>query len=76
LITDIKSKTDNNSGACESKLCGTIERITYFNEEHNYCVARAKCEGEKELITIVGTFAAINVGEFVEMTGEWQSSRF
>ncbi len=75
MITDIKSKTDNNPGVSESKLCGTIERITYFNEEHNYCVARAKCEGERELITIVGTFAAINVGEFVEMTGEWQSHK-
>lgn len=75
MITDIKSKTDNSSDSCESKLCGTIERITYFNEEHNYCVARAKCEGERELITIVGTFAAINVGEFVEMTGEWQSHK-
>ncbi|OQA76792.1 MAG: ATP-dependent RecD-like DNA helicase [bacterium ADurb.Bin243] len=59
----------------ESKLYGTIERITYFNEERNYCVARAKCDGEKELITIVGTFASINVGEFVEMSGTWQSHK-
>lgn len=61
--------------AAGSKLCGTIERITFFNEETSYCVARARCEGERELVTIVGTFAAINVGEFVEMTGEWQSHR-
>ncbi|HOT76369.1 MAG TPA: ATP-dependent RecD-like DNA helicase, partial [Candidatus Wallbacteria bacterium] len=66
---DVKNKEP------ESKLCGTIERITYFNEERNYCVARAKCDGEKELITIVGTFASINVGEFVEMSGTWQSHK-
>lgn len=66
---------EKNAAEAESKLSGTIERITYFNEEHNYCVARARCEGEKELITIVGTFASINVGEFVEMSGQWQSHK-
>ncbi len=65
----------NSAGINGAILRGTIERITYFNEERNYCVARAKCEGERELITIVGTFASINVGEFVEMSGEWQSHK-
>lgn len=56
-------------------ISGTIERITYYNEEKHYCVARARCEGEKELVTIVGTLPSINVGEFVEMNGEWTSHK-
>ncbi|MEZ7892581.1 MAG: ATP-dependent RecD-like DNA helicase [Candidatus Wallbacteria bacterium] len=55
----------------EPLISGTIERITYYNPEHNYCIAKARCENEKELITIVGTFASINVGEYLELNGEW-----
>lgn len=63
------------SDKTEFTLHGSVERITYFNQEQNYCVARARCEGEKELVTIVGTFVSINVGEYVEMSGEWQSHK-
>ncbi len=56
-------------------IAGTIERITFYNEEKNYCVARVRCKNEKDLVTIVGTFASINVGEFVEMSGEWGSHK-
>lgn len=58
-----------------SSISGTVERITFFNEEKRYCVAKARCEGERDLVTIVGTFASINVGEFLEMSGRWDNHR-
>jgi len=63
------------SQPAKSSISGTIERITFYNEEKRYCVARARCEGERDLVTIVGTFASINVGEFLEMSGNWDNHR-
>ena len=55
------------------EIKGQIERVTYFNEENGYVVARLKAEGHLELVTIVGTVPGINAGEVLTLKGEWQS---
>lgn len=35
-------------------LQGTLERITYVNEENHYVVARLQVSGRRDLATIVG----------------------
>jgi exodeoxyribonuclease V alpha subunit len=53
------------------ELTGTVERITYRNDDTFYTVARFMTTGERQAITITGSFASINVGEELLLKGEW-----
>ena len=55
------------------KLSGTLERITYFNEENHYTVARLTVEGEPQPLTVVGNLVGANVGDTLELVGEWKA---
>jgi exodeoxyribonuclease V alpha subunit len=55
------------------ELKGQIERVTYFNEENGYTVARLKVEGRAGLVTIVGSLPGLGPGEVLRLQGEWQS---
>ncbi|NDJ76143.1 MAG: ATP-dependent RecD-like DNA helicase, partial [Chloroflexi bacterium] len=56
-------------------LTGSVERITYFNDETNYCVLRLKPDqlplGRDQLVTVVGTMNEVQPGESVRLQGEW-----
>ncbi|HLC20570.1 MAG TPA: ATPase, T2SS/T4P/T4SS family, partial [Candidatus Methylomirabilis sp.] len=52
-------------------LQGTLERITYVNEENHYVVARLQVPGQRELATIVGNLPSVTPGETLKLTGEW-----
>ncbi|MCJ7493792.1 MAG: ATP-dependent RecD-like DNA helicase, partial [Deltaproteobacteria bacterium] len=54
-----------------TKIQGQIERITFVNEENGFTIAKLKVQGERELVTVVGTFPGINPGEVLELLGEW-----
>lgn len=50
---------------------GHIERIRFRNEENGYTVALFNVENNKYPITIVGTLHSLNVGETLQVSGEW-----
>ena len=50
---------------------GFIDRLTYYNQENGYTIARLVIEGQRERIAIVGTLASIQEGESVEVEGVW-----
>ena len=54
-----------------TKIRGQVERITFSNEENGFTIAKLKAQGERELVTVVGTFPGINPGEVLELLGEW-----
>ena len=58
-------------------LSGAVERVTYYNEETNYCVLRLRPAqlrlGSEELITVVGTMPEVQPGESLRLEGEWTS---
>ncbi len=54
-------------------LRGTIERITYHNEEDGYTVAQLLPEGKNYTVTVVGNMLGINVGESVAVSGAWMA---
>ncbi len=54
-------------------LRGTIERLTYHNEETGYTVAQLMPEGQSYMVTVVGAMLGINVGESVLIAGEWMA---
>ena len=55
----------------DTRLDGQVERIVFRNEENGYTVLRAKVRGHRDLVTVVGTAAGINPGEWLAADGEW-----
>lgn len=51
------------------RLEGTVEDIKFRNEQNGYTVLEIGCDDE--LVTAVGTFSDISVGESVRLAGAW-----
>jgi len=54
-------------------LEGTLERLTFQNEENGYTVARLIPRGKTNEVTVVGTLTGVNVGELLHLEGIWTS---
>ena len=54
-------------------LRGTIERITYHNEENGYTVAQLAVDGRADMVPVIGNMLGVNIGEAVELTGAWMA---
>lgn len=59
-------------------LAGTLERIVFRNQETHFTVARLRPSDagrlfRDDLLTVVGNLPGVNVGELVEVSGEWQA---
>lgn len=52
---------------------GTIERVTYYNEENGYTVARFLPDGRSWVVTVVGNLMGANVGELLSLEGSWMN---
>ena len=48
---------------------GTVEDIRFRNEQNGYTVLSVGCDDD--LITAVGVFSDISVGETVKLPGDW-----
>ncbi|MGH8583115.1 MAG: helix-hairpin-helix domain-containing protein, partial [Gammaproteobacteria bacterium] len=53
------------------RLSGTIERVTFHSPESGFCVLRVTVRGQRDLVTVVGSAAAVHPGEYLESTGYW-----
>ncbi len=54
-------------------LEGCLERITYFNAENHYTIAKLKTSKTHNIVTIVGTMAAANPGQTLKIKGIWET---
>ncbi len=54
------------------QLQGVVERLTFHSEESGYSVARLKVPRHRDLITIVGSFANLQAGQTLQLTGFWR----
>jgi exodeoxyribonuclease V alpha subunit len=52
-------------------LEGTLERLTFQNDENGYTVARVIPKGKTYEVTVVGTLSGVNVGELLHLEGIW-----
>lgn len=57
--------------APQEQLKGIVERVTYHAAESGYSIARFKVPGERDLVTIVGSFANLQAGQTMEVAGSW-----
>ncbi len=60
-----------NKPAMRETLEGTVERITYHNEQTGYTVVRLVARGFLGPVTGVGNMAEVNVGEYLRLEGQW-----
>ncbi len=61
-------------GAVES-LAGLIERVTYHQEDTGFSVVKVKVTGQRDLVTVVGSLAAVSAGEWLHAQGRWVRDR-
>lgn len=54
------------------QLSGTVERITYQNDENGYTVLHLKCKGIKDSICVVGSLPSVRIGETLLCEGSWK----
>ncbi len=72
----------NNKALPANIISGTLERITYQNDENGYTVARFKILKErgpqqKSLVTVVGVLSGLPVGSTLQLSGDWvEDSRY
>jgi len=68
----------------QDQISGSVERITYYNEENGYSVIRLKpdsrgmlpykyASGADALITVVGNLPELQPGEWLKLGGKWTS---
>ncbi|MFQ5437105.1 MAG: ATP-dependent RecD-like DNA helicase, partial [Anaerolineae bacterium] len=62
------------------QISGSVERITFYNEDNGYTVLRLKPDtrgqlpfkyAPDQLITVVGNLPELNPGEWLKLTGKW-----
>ncbi len=57
------------------QLVGSIERVTFHNDETGFCVLRVKARGHRKPVTVVGHAPTVAIGEVVEAEGVWLHDR-
>ncbi|MEA3376600.1 MAG: ATP-dependent RecD-like DNA helicase, partial [Chloroflexota bacterium] len=53
------------------QLEGSVERVTYYNEESGYSVIRLNVKGRSDLVTVVGNLPEVQPGESLRLEGHW-----
>ncbi len=56
-------------------VAGTVERVTFHNEDTGFTVLRVQKRGRRNLLTVVGHAASVSPGEFVQAEGRWVQDR-
>ena len=56
-------------------LSGMVERVTFHSPESGFCVLRVKVRGHRELVTVLGSAASVQPGEFIQCSGRWDNHR-
>ena len=66
-----KLTTPTSTEIALQELEGTLERLTYQNEENGYTVARLVPKGKSTEVTVVGNLTGVNIGSTLSLRGLW-----
>lgn len=53
-------------------LEGSIERISFYNQENHFTIARMKIKGEKDTIPVIGQLFSVSPGEVLKISGYFE----
>lgn len=67
--------SDQEALSLSEHLIGSIERVTFHNDETGFCVLRVKARGHRRPIAVVGHTPSAAVGEVIEAEGGWLNDR-
>ncbi len=56
-------------------LAGLVERVTFHSADSGFCVLRVKARGQRDLVTVIGSAASVQPGEYIHATGRWDNHR-
>jgi exodeoxyribonuclease V alpha subunit len=56
-------------------LVGSVERVTFHNEDNGFAVLKVKARGKRDLVPVVGHVASISAGELIHAVGVWITDR-
>ncbi len=56
-------------------LEGHLDRITYYNDDNHYTIARLKPANTGNQVTIVGFMAGVSPGQTLKVSGSWETHR-
>ncbi|MFD2235293.1 ATP-dependent RecD-like DNA helicase [Phaeospirillum tilakii] len=59
----------------KEQLAGLVERVTFHSPETGFCVIRVKARGQRDLVTVIGSAASVQPGEYVHAIGRWDNHR-
>lgn len=59
----------------KESLAGLVERVTFHSPETGFCVLQIKTRSNRDLVTLLGSAASIQPGEFVHASGRWDNHR-
>jgi exodeoxyribonuclease V alpha subunit len=55
-------------------LSGLVERVTFHSPDTGFCVLRVLVRGHRDLVTVIGSAASIQAGEYLHASGRWESN--
>src|ERR671916_956615 len=67
--------SDQEALLLSEHLVGSIERVTFHNDETGFCVLRVKARGHRKPVVVVGHAPSVAMGEVVEASGSWLHDR-
>jgi exodeoxyribonuclease V alpha subunit len=71
-VTHHPPSSDNNE---REPLSGLVERVTFHSPETGFCVLRVKVRGHRDLVSVLGSAASVQPGEFIQCSGRWDNNR-
>ena len=67
-----RKETQSGQGDSPSHtLTGSVDRVTYHNEDNGYSVLRLHVAGMADPVTVIGNFSTITPGEHLRLSGWW-----
>jgi exodeoxyribonuclease V alpha subunit len=73
LVMSFKPPTHSDHD--REPLSGLVERVTFHSADSGFCVLRVKVRGHRELVTLTGSAASVQPGEFIQASGKWDNHR-
>jgi exodeoxyribonuclease V alpha subunit len=68
-------KSSNHHDSDREPLSGLVERVTFHSPDTGFCVLRVKVRGHRELVSVLGSAASVQPGEFIQCSGRWDNNR-
>lgn len=57
------------------RLAGTVERVTFHNEENGFSVLKVRVRGRKDPVAVVGHVPSVAAGEKIDAEGQWMTDK-